>query len=350
MLKKWSTDQVAKSERLDYWAEMVCQTLLSMKMENQQQTQQKKDFYGELIQKATGLVSLVDMKASSHRSYRLRENIQKDDKKEWLVLFQDEGICGVEQDGHYLTAKKGDILICDTTRPYTVNLSEHFSHQILVVPYALLGPVSKLSREIGSSVFSTDQGAGYLLKTLFYDLLNQDNASELVSSLPICESLVSLLYATIHNGNMSDQLLPNQLGKYHLSRIRAFVLEHLTEDDLNIEQISRAVNLSARHIHFLFRERSMGVMEWVWHERVKLARHMLISSEYIRRSISEVAFACGFKTLAHFSRLFKKYYDMSPKEFKEEWFKAQEKNQKNDQTNSQTKNPSENENVSEGFK
>lgn len=54
------------------------------------------------------------------------------------------------------------------------------------------------------------------------------------------------------------------------------------------------------------------INEYATFVRLKLAKEMLISG----KSISEIATACGFVNAGNFTRLFRKYFDTFPKDYR----------------------------------
>jgi len=56
--------------------------------------------------------------------------------------------------------------------------------------------------------------------------------------------------------------------------------------------------------------------KWLTERRLKRAKSMLQSG---KKSISEVAFDCGFKNSSHFSRVFKEKFSTSPSDYQKKW-------------------------------
>ena len=53
----------------------------------------------------------------------------------------------------------------------------------------------------------------------------------------------------------------------------------------------------------------------MWDRRLERSREALMAGN--GASISEIAFACGFNSSAHFSRAFKAKYEVSPRELRD---------------------------------
>ncbi|WP_416221644.1 helix-turn-helix domain-containing protein [Rhodohalobacter sp.] len=56
--------------------------------------------------------------------------------------------------------------------------------------------------------------------------------------------------------------------------------------------------------------------KWLTERRLKRAKAFLETTD---KSISQVAFDCGFSNLSHFSRSYKAEYGMSPSAYRRDW-------------------------------
>jgi AraC-like DNA-binding protein len=94
------------------------------------------------------------------------------------------------------------------------------------------------------------------------------------------------------------------------AEVRRYIRAHLQDTDLGPESIARAHAISVRTLHALFEDSEESVAGLVRRER--LARCL----EDLRRptggSVTEIAFRWGFRDAAHFARVFKREFDMTP--------------------------------------
>jgi AraC-like DNA-binding protein len=103
---------------------------------------------------------------------------------------------------------------------------------------------------------------------------------------------------------------------------KEYLLKNL-KDDLRLDQIAWHLRVSAEHLARTFkRETGQTVFTCLQHLRFERAKTYLIGSE---QSITAVASQCGFNSVAHFSRSFKRYCGVSPLAYRlERWSKAME--------------------------
>jgi transcriptional regulator GlxA family with amidase domain len=89
---------------------------------------------------------------------------------------------------------------------------------------------------------------------------------------------------------------------------------------LPIPALARAVGIARRQLERLFiRETGLSPGAFAAKMRVQYAEWLLTSTD---RSLTEIALACGYADLAHFSRSYKSAYGMSPSAWREVYKEA----------------------------
>ncbi|WP_121967271.1 GyrI-like domain-containing protein [Myroides sp. N17-2] len=109
----------------------------------------------------------------------------------------------------------------------------------------------------------------------------------------------------------------NNTRREYLRRIN-FILDLIEENldaDLSLEYLSKEANYSPYHFHRVFltvvNER---VNEFIIRKRIERIASILLVKSHV--SLSNLAYTYGFNSDTAFSRAFKKYYGVSPTEFK----------------------------------
>jgi AraC-like DNA-binding protein len=94
------------------------------------------------------------------------------------------------------------------------------------------------------------------------------------------------------------------------ARVRAIVLAHLADEAFTVEALAAEVALSYSQLHRrLTAESGVAPQEFVRRVRLEAAARLLADGA---GSVSEVAYAVGFVSLAHFSRAFRAQFGASP--------------------------------------
>lgn len=98
-----------------------------------------------------------------------------------------------------------------------------------------------------------------------------------------------------------------------ISEVEKYVQEHYSDFELTAEDISEAVFLDISYIRKIFsRYRGCTIQEYITAVRMQAAKEKLLQEN---RSISETAELCGYLDAGYFSKCFKKYYHVSPRQY-----------------------------------
>jgi AraC-like DNA-binding protein len=90
------------------------------------------------------------------------------------------------------------------------------------------------------------------------------------------------------------------------------------DPDLTCGEIAHRFSVSSRLLQKIFAERGETVMGRLWEERVNRAARLLSAPEAADRSITDIAFACGFNDSSHFGRVFAVRMDMTPSQWRKQ--------------------------------
>ncbi|MFD2136341.1 helix-turn-helix domain-containing protein [Novosphingobium resinovorum] len=97
-----------------------------------------------------------------------------------------------------------------------------------------------------------------------------------------------------------------------------FIEVHLADPLLSTAMVAKGCGISPRYLSFLLRMRDTSFSELVWEQRLAKARDWLAASDPREVSIGEIAYGVGFKSPAHFSRMFKRVFGANPREYRGE--------------------------------
>lgn len=95
--------------------------------------------------------------------------------------------------------------------------------------------------------------------------------------------------------------------------VKKYVQEHYQNPDLQLKTIAAQFYVSPQHLSSLFsQENDTTLTSYIMEYRMKKAKELLLEQS---PSIQHTAYLCGFNDSSYFSKCFKKYYGISPKNF-----------------------------------
>lgn len=100
------------------------------------------------------------------------------------------------------------------------------------------------------------------------------------------------------------------------ARILGFVNRNLADPELTIERIAGRMHCTKRYLHKVFSEDGETLNQYIWTRRLELCRVNLARPDLSAKSITEIAFGCGFSNAAHFSRSFRARFGESPRAYR----------------------------------
>ena len=133
---------------------------------------------------------------------------------------------------------------------------------------------------------------------------------ETVSATAAIEGLMNEMFRSY------CRLVREHAMKNYSSPIRKTVVYIDTDlsADLSLGTLSKIQNVSAAYLSALFRkETGQTLTDYVTLKRVELAKHLLATTDL---QVQTVAQHCGFLDVHYFSRVFKKYTSLTPKEYR----------------------------------
>jgi AraC family transcriptional regulator len=102
----------------------------------------------------------------------------------------------------------------------------------------------------------------------------------------------------------------------YIQRINT-VIDHIREhlhDDLPLEALARVAGFSPFHFHRLFKSITGETVNEIV-TRLRLERAAVLLRSTPKLSVTDAAFECGFKSVAVFSRAFKKQYNLNARQW-----------------------------------
>jgi AraC-like DNA-binding protein len=224
------------------------------------------------------------------------------DPEQFLVATALRGTQRIEQGGRQIVFAPGELSSWDSSHPFSVTHLDAFDLLLMVVPRALLGP-----RRDAICARTAARLDGALAGPFFTQVWSALDGGGVASPEDVAEAIVALVRA-LHPAAHEDVRLP---GGALLPQIKAYIDAHLGDLGLGPERIARAHFISTRYLHKLFE--GEGVSDWIRRRRLEMCRRDLLATQ---DPISLIARRWGLVNPAHFSRVFRAAYGLTPSELR----------------------------------
>ncbi len=201
------------------------------------------------------------------------------------------------------------------TNVITLQFQKHFlSSEIM--SYSVSKDIKKML-ELSKLGLAFSHPTKEKVTTLLLKLENNNTFKSLLIFLEILHILsISKDYTTLSNPPSANY---NQIRESRRISLITNYIEKYYENDIKLKNIAELVNMSESAFSHYFKKRTnLSFTNYLQNYRLGMVTKFLTETNM---SINEICYKSGFNSLSNFNRLFKRKYNMSPKEFKVNYHK-----------------------------
>ena len=134
------------------------------------------------------------------------------------------------------------------------------------------------------------------------------------ASLLFVHQIILELYRA-HIDNKQHIVESNTYGPDWIKEILVYINNNLSHP-LTLTELANEALVSTSHFSRVFKQTTgMGLTIYLNHKRVIKAKELLLKTN---QKVSFIAEMCGFESITHFHRIFKKYMEMTPATYRKE--------------------------------
>ena len=311
VIHKLSTAGRSAKEGIEYWNEIACNTFTTQTIDPLDP-----QFGAEVSRVELGEMRAAVAVSRASTVTRSSRQIARSRQAFFLLHLHLAGESVNRQDGREIRLARGDFAIVDSTRPYQIAFNQDTSILVLRFPQALVRRVIACPEAVTLLPMSGKSGASGIasrfVQNVWYGLEEGMSAE---SAARLCRPILDVIanaYAELPRAQVDSSSIQGALRV----QIRSFIEEHLGNPDLGPATIATAFGISSRYVHTLFKADGKSVSEHIQHRRLEAAARTLTDPLWSKQCIATIAFSLGFKSQAHFSRLFRERYGTTPRGFR----------------------------------
>lgn len=297
-----STRNATDVDSTEFWLRSVGQLLINVECNDRdgssmQASLQHKDFQ---------LFRASSISANQHAVTRTAHAIRSDDRDPVFVCLMKKGSGFTHQGVDCVMHGSGDILLYDTTQPYGHGFPGDMAMTVLDIPRKVF------ESEVGDwqykkllKIDNNDGLAGWCAQAIHRAFDSEELPREQRAA-----QILELLSTALRINH--DELSTTRSSLGSLWRAKTYIREHLADEELNAESISRAIGLSTRQLSRIFELDGISITRHIWSSRLEQCRMDLQNYDLRHLAVSDVAFRWGFNHLAHFSRSYRDRFGETP--------------------------------------
>jgi len=311
------TLDLPSGQRFEYWKHVLSHTFVPLEVST---PSGDADFRGRLRGCELGSLRFIEVCAEAHTARRTPRLVKAAPAGCYKIGLQLRGSSVLIQDGREATLTPGDFTFYDTDRPYTLAFSDPHRMLVLLFPRGMLGlPQSRLARLTATRLPGEPGGMATLIGPFLAqmaDLIDEVDTRGPWAGVRLADNVLDLLATVLTERLDCAPPDPDAAHRALMLQITAFIEEHLGDADLCPGQIAAAHHVSLRQLHKLFHSSGTTVAGWIRQRRLEHCGHDLRDARCAARPVAAVGARWGYPDPAHFSRLFKASYGMSPRDYR----------------------------------
>lgn len=304
-----STEGHAPKDRLEVWSDAVLTNIGGLRSESFGEPA----FNGRIVATMAGYLRLVRIEASSHRVVRTPDLARRANDGYLKIVAQLHGRACFQQGGREVWLAPGEWSVYDTTRAYTVTNPVSVDQLIVMIPKDRL-PEALPYESLVVHHLSGRTGVGRLTWDAMLSLYQ-----ELPSmSRQAADGMADVLTELVHLSLLDLQGKTTHLTQREAlrDRITGYISRHLCDSRLSVEAIAVALNCSRRHLYNAFPKDQGGIAGYILKERLAMARRALDDPLNAARTLTDVAYECGFSRPSHLTQVFRTQLGITPGEYR----------------------------------
>lgn len=314
MPRTYDTRSCSSRERLEFWTAAVCEQIVPVQIDPRGTEQLQKT---AMRSTSLGALQVREVIGGTHVYVRDDGDIRRGDPETLQVGLQVAGNSTLVQDGRAAVLGAGDLVLYDSSRPFTLAMDARFHWQVFLLPKDKL---RRSDREISRLTAVTINGAGGIagLVTRFLrDLATASATLEQESTAAaLCDNAADLV-ATLVRAELRQSWKVADPQKRVLDAAEAFIADHLHDPHLDPERVAHAVNVSVRRLHQLFSATGRTISDHIREQRLAAVRRDLGDPALAGLSLGRVGARHGFVNPSLFSRQFRLAHGCTPSQYRQ---------------------------------
>lgn len=266
-------------------------------------------------------------KLVSHTGLAFRRSwthIRNDNTNLTIFWFLRRGRMSVSHSGKRYEINAGECAITRSAKAFYMELTPD-AGGVLEVMHVVVSS-HKLYSSLNENVemgypFSASKGDMYLAERILTLLFEEDDELDPENAGHLVETLLGGVARTI------EQIVgapppPPTISDRRIADITRCINQNFPNLDLNAKMVADSCGISLRYLCHVLKKNDLSFSRLVWERRMAAAEDWLADDKMQHNSISVIAYLAGFKSSAHFSRMFKLRHGMAPREFRQQHIEA----------------------------
>lgn len=272
-----------------------------------------KAFRANVLRMSVHDISLSLISAQKHSVERTVGCVSRGHADYAKLIWLLNGELHVVQDRHHARLTSGLLSICDTARPYRIEVTCDAEFLVMSLPYSKLPGWLKISEGMTGrplSGLAFDASLASLIT-----LINKADISQINDCETVLVSVNEMIAVALSRCAMALSGTKNRDQQKFVAAMH-LIRQHVLDPELSPDFLANKLHMSKRSLYLLFQENQSSPATAITDARFERVLQLLRDPSLDQQTISRAAIDCGFGNLQAFSKAFRKRYGQTPREWK----------------------------------
>ena len=309
---EWKPSAAPVNQRLHQFAEFIDRIHLGWQLDNYEAD----SFDASVKGRELGDICVTDVLVDPVCGQRDQHDIARLTQEHYVFICVLEGQERLLQGGRESYLQPGDSTVWHTSRPAVFTSNQRTRQLSLFVPCELVERRAPNIADLCACRLDGQQGFGALMASYFTTLRQVYAQIPEANALQLVDPVIEMLKGAVASNRHSPSLHASTYTQKLLSRIRSYIVEHLENPELSPTSIAQHFNISRRYLHKIFCAEGQTVAALIRQQRLTKAKIELTHPSSQQKSITEIAYHCGFNDASHFGKIFRQQMGLSPSQYR----------------------------------
>jgi len=308
----YSTRGLPSSAKVSYWNDIISDVFAPLETK----PANGRDFDAEVRCAKFGRLRMAHAVSRAATVKRSKAQAAKVEEHHFFLHVQMEGQLLVRQEGREALLQEGDLVLSDSTLPYSLDYDDACSTLVLIVNGEEMRRHLPMPEEMIGVKLSGKKGLSRTTALMLRSVWEQTEDGFLPElGSRIADSLLDV-FATACTEVKGMVVADAAITGARRVQIKRYIEANLRNPDLSVRMVASAFSISPRYLHILFTSENETVSSYILRRRLEECGKQLTDVMWQRRTITEIAFGWGFNNATHFARVFRNHYGTSPRDYR----------------------------------
>jgi AraC family transcriptional regulator, positive regulator of tynA and feaB len=309
-----TTEAVRPLERFAYWREVVSQHFVHLRPDQVVRGL----FHGEIWAKNLGGVSVSQVTSGRQRVLRTAADIARSPAPLYFMNIQVAGAGSFRQGAVERNTSCGDIFFVDPLREFELGCERPFRHMSLKLPREWIDARLACREGIQGALIPAAHPLARLMRRYVATAFDIADSVPPAAAAMMGEHVVDLVAQALRDGHPGDVQSSQARRAAIFMRACHTIALRFADPELSTKEIADDAGVSARFLQLIFAAQGTSVSRQIFDERIRRAAKLLSDPLAAHRTVTDIAFACGFNDSSHFGRRFSARMSMTPSQWRKQ--------------------------------